>query len=81
MIDSTTEILAAMIAGDRWLSADGCAAYLGLYSRDGSVNRRAFLERVACKPDFPKPNPVTRTWKKSEIDQWADEQRRVNRAA
>jgi predicted DNA-binding transcriptional regulator AlpA len=79
--DHTLELLAALVQGDRWLSADACAAYLGMFTPGGAVNRRGFLERVACRPEFPKPNPVTRTWKKSEVDDWADEQRRASRAA
>ncbi len=76
-----TELLAALIEGDRWLSADGCAAYLGLFRPDGSANRRRFLERVACRPDFPPRNPVTGTWKKSEVDKWSTKQSRLNQAA
>lgn len=75
--DKSLEIIAALVAGDRWLSADACAVYLGMFTPAGTVNRRGFLERIACRPDFPKPNPVVRTWKKSEVDAWAEEQRRV----
>lgn len=77
-------VIAALVAGDRWLSADACAVYLGLRpAKDGSPNRRGFLERVACKPDFPRPLQIgtDKTWKKSEVDAWAEEQRRINRAA
>jgi hypothetical protein len=81
MGDSNVEILAALIEGDRWLSSDSCAAYLGLWHKDGTANRRRFLERIACLPDFPAPNPITRTWKKSEVDRWATNQARLNRAA
>ena len=76
-----TAIIAALVEGDRWLSADGCAAYLGLFRPNGEPNRRRFLERVACLPDFPAPNPITRTWKKSEVDAWATKHARLNRAA
>jgi hypothetical protein len=75
--DNTLALIAALVAGDRWLSADACAVYLGMVTPKGTPNRRGFLERVACRPDFPRPNPVTRTWKKSEVDEWADEQRRA----
>jgi hypothetical protein len=68
-------LIAALVAGDRWLSADACAAYLGMVTPTGKPNRRGFLERVSCRPDFPKPNPVTRSWKKSEVDDWAMETR------
>ena len=71
-------LIAALVAGDRWLSADAAAVYLGRVSPRGMPNRRGFLERVACRPDFPKPNPVTRSWKKSELDEWAMNQRRAS---
>lgn len=74
--DETLAIIAALVAGDRWLSADACAVYLGMVTPAGKPNRRGFLERVACRPDFPKPNPITRSWKKSEVDEWASAQRR-----
>lgn len=72
----TYAMIAAMVSGDRWLCADSAALYLGMVTPKGSPNRRGFLERVACRPDFPKPNPITRSWKKSEIDLWAMNQRR-----
>lgn len=72
----TLAIIAALVAGDRWLSADACAVYLGMVTPAGKPNRRGFLERVACRPDFPRANLVTRSWKKSEVDDWASEQRR-----
>lgn len=76
--DGTLELLTALIAGDRWLSADACAAYLGMFTSKGLVNRRGFLERVACQPGFPRPLAIgiESKWKKSEVDDWADEQRR-----
>ena len=40
-------LLAAMIHGDRWLSASACTASLG------QIRRRTFLENIACQPDFP----------------------------
>jgi hypothetical protein len=72
----TLTMIAALVAGDRWLSADACAVYLGMVTPAGKPNRRGFLERVSCRPDFPKANQVTRSWKKSEVDEWATEQRR-----
>lgn len=72
----TYALIAAMVNGDRWLCADACAMYLGMVTPKGHPNRRGFLERVACRPDFPKPNPITRSWKKSEVDLWAMNQRR-----
>jgi hypothetical protein len=74
--DETVTMIAALVAGDPWLSADACAVYLGMVKPDGKINRRGFLERVACLPDFPKANPVTRSWKKSEVDDWSREQQR-----
>lgn len=69
--------LAAMIEGDRWLTADGCAAFLG------GIKRRTFLEEIACKPDFPMPAKVQgprKLWRKSEVDDWV-EMHRSSRAA
>ncbi|PXV54177.1 hypothetical protein SAMN04487785_11444 [Dyella jiangningensis] len=74
--DTTYALIAALVYGDRWLCADACALYLGMVTPKGEPNRRGFLERVACRPDFPKPNPITRSWKKSEVDEWAMNQRR-----
>lgn len=75
MADELT-MIAALVAGDRWLNADACAVHLGMLTPEGKPNRRGFLERVACRPEFPKPNPVTRSWRKSELDEWAQEQQR-----
>lgn len=69
--------LAGLIEGDRWLSADGCAAFIG------GIKRRTFLETIACLPDFPRPAPVPgarKVWRKSEVNEWV-EHRRTNRAA
>ncbi len=66
-------LIAALVAGDRWLSADACAAYLG------GITRRHFLENIACQPTFPAALQLghkTKAWKKSEVDQWADNYRR-----
>jgi predicted DNA-binding transcriptional regulator AlpA len=61
-------LFAAFASGDRWLSADACAAYLG------GITRRTFLETIACKPNFPKALPLgkVKAWKKSEVEDWAD---------
>ncbi|MGN6227120.1 MAG: hypothetical protein ACTHNM_06785 [Dyella sp.] len=75
-IEKQLSLIAALVAGDRWLSADAAAVFLGMVSSSGMPNRRGFLERVACRPDFPRPNPVTRSWKKTELDAWAMNQRR-----
>lgn len=77
--DKTLALIAALVKGDRWLNADACAVYLGMVTPNGKPNRRGFLERVACRPDFPKALDLgqQKTWKKSEVDDWADEQRRA----
>lgn len=71
-------MIAGMLQGDRWLSADACAAYLG------QIKRRTFLESVACQPGFPKALPIgkVKVWKKSEVEEWAEtNRRRTTRAA
>ena len=74
------KVLAAMVTGDRWLSADSCAVYLGMFTASGKPNRRGFIERVACLPGFPQPNPITKSWPKSQVEAWAFEnQRKVSR--
>lgn len=82
--DAALATLTALVQGDRWLSADACAVYLGLRpTAKGLPNRRAFLERVACQPGFPDPLLIgqEKVWKRSELDRWADSQRRINRVA
>lgn len=64
-----------------WLNADACALHLGMVKADGTPNRRGFLERVACLPSFPPKNPVTKTWRKADVEEWAQELARANRAA
>lgn len=74
----TIAMLAALIDGDRYLSADGCAAYLG------GIKRRTFLERVAVQPDFPAPSRIAgagRLWLKSEVHEYAKRKRVDRRAA
>ena len=76
--DEAVTMIAALVHGDRWLSADACAAYLG------GIKRRTFLETIACRPDFPPALPLgkVKAWKKSEVDQWAENyRRRATRAA
>lgn len=43
------------------MNADGCAVLLGKATPKDSPNRRGFLERVACRPDFPKQNTITKS--------------------
>lgn len=77
--DTALALIAALVKGDRWLNADACSVYLGMVTPKGQPNRRGFLERVACRPDFPKALELgqQKAWKKSEVDDWADEQRRA----
>ncbi|MGN6314147.1 MAG: helix-turn-helix transcriptional regulator [Rhodanobacteraceae bacterium] len=75
--DETLAQLAALIAGDRWLDADGCAAYLG------GIKRRTFLEKIAPLPDFPAPARIAgagKLWRKSDLDAYL-EHHKLNRAA
>lgn len=78
----TLTMIAALVAGDRWLNADACAVHLGMIVK-GKPNRRGFLERVATQPSFPVALELgnQKSWKKSEVDEWAEEQRRISRAA
>lgn len=66
-----------------WLNSADCAEHFGMQRRNGEPNRRGFLERLASKPGFPAPLVINgeKHWKLSELDEWADEQRRANRAA
>lgn len=69
---------------DRWLNSDECAEYFGLrHTRAGKPNRRGFIERIAALASFPKPLVIggEKRWKLSELEEWADEQRRASRAA
>lgn len=80
--DSTIATLAALIEGDRWLSADSCAVFLGLTTAEGVPNRRGFLERVACRPSFPEPLVIgnEKKWRKTEVDRWAQDERKISQA-
>jgi len=74
----TLAVLAAFIEGDRWLSADAAAVYLGMTTREGQPNRRGFLERVASRSDFPHPLIIgnEKKWRKVELEAWALRRRR-----
>lgn len=76
-------LITALVVGDRWLSADACAAHLGMFTPKGAINRRGFLDRVANRSSFPQPLVIgnEKKWKKSEVDQWAEDERRITRAA
>lgn len=81
--DHTVAIIAALVAGDRWLNADAASVYLGMVTPEGKPNRRGFLERIACRPDFPQALGLgtEKKWKKSEVDEWAEEERRSQKRA
>lgn len=69
---------------DRWLNSDECADHFGLRRIKGDKpNRRGFVERIASLPGFPAPLTIggEKVWKLSELDEWADEQRKASRAA
>lgn len=73
-----------MAKNDRWLNSEECADYFGLRRlKNGSPNRRGFIERIASVPGFPAPLVIggEKTWKLSELEEWADEQRRASRVA
>lgn len=63
---------------DRWLSATEAAVHLGMMARDGHVKLRSFLA-LADTPGFPEPLRIgkLRSWRLSELDAWAFEQRRA----
>lgn len=64
--------LSALIDGGHWMNADACAAFLG------GIKRRTFLEKIACRPDFPEPSKVlgsVKLWKRAEVDAWLERQR------
>lgn len=79
--DVTT--IAAMARGAEWLNADACAFILGLTNREGKVNRRAFLERVAVRTTFPKPIVIgaKKLWNREAVVLWAEDQSRISRAS
>lgn len=75
--DATLARLAALIAGDRWLDADGCAAFMG------GIKRRTFLEKIACQPDFPDAAKIAgagKLWRKADVDAYI-ECHKLNRVA
>jgi hypothetical protein len=82
-VDHTLALIAALVQGDRWLNADACAVFLGLVTPAGEPNRRGFLERVACRSSFPEPLVIgsEKKWKKSEVERWADDERKIAAAA
>ena len=82
--DYTLIVQAATAPGDRWLCADSAAVLLGMFTPGGQPSRRGFLDGPAKRPGFPDPLLIgsQSKWRKSEIEQWAaDEQRIQSRAA
>jgi len=56
---------------DRWLDASGVGALLG-------YSGRHVAERIACKPDFPRPVRLDGghpRWKAAEVLAWAETKR------
>lgn len=68
-LDELILVTRAASFSDRYLDAVGVGALL-------SVEPRYVLERLACRPDFPKPASWGQPrWKASEVMEWADAQR------
>lgn len=61
-----------------YLPADGCAAFLGLFTPDGKPNRRAFLEDVATATSFPPALRIgtRQVWRKAAVAEWAEQRER-----
>ncbi|TMN24531.1 hypothetical protein [Pseudoxanthomonas sp. X-1] len=78
-IEIDVATIAAMARDAEWLSADACAFLLGLTTRKGTVNRRAFLERVAVRTSFPKPINIgaKKLWRRADVILWADDEAKV----
>jgi predicted DNA-binding transcriptional regulator AlpA len=77
VVEKLNELIAVTKAGaipleDRWIDVVEVAAMLGF-------KPRYVLEKVACRPDFPKPMRIDGTghprWKASEVNVWAEKQR------
>ncbi|WP_447940132.1 hypothetical protein [Pseudoxanthomonas mexicana] len=71
----------AMAREGEWLCADACAFLLGMLTPKGKINRRGFLERVSCRPSFPKPLKLggEKKWKREEVMRWAEDEARISR--
>lgn len=55
----------------RWIDAPTAAAMIGMSTRH-------FAERIAYRPDFPKPARIAareRKWRMDEIQAWMERQR------
>ena len=77
------ETIAAMSRDAEWLTSDACAFVLGMHSRDGSLNTRGFMERVAHRSSFPKPAHIggRLRWKREDVIRWAEDEAKIKRAA
>lgn len=57
-----------------WLDADGVGVMIG-------YEARIVRERIACRPDFPKPSRIGGSgrprWNAAEIDAWMRAQREL----
>jgi predicted DNA-binding transcriptional regulator AlpA len=57
-----------------WLDAEGVGTMLG-------YEARIIRERIACRPDFPKPSRIggkgNPRWNAAEIDEWMRQQREL----
>lgn len=57
-----------------WLDAEGIGTMLG-------YDARIIRERIACRPDFPRPSRVGGTghprWNAAEVDAWMRAQREL----
>lgn len=74
------EHIALMARDARLLDADGCAFLLSMRDRNGRINRRGFLERVAVKPSFPKAVDIPgvgRRWPRDAVVQWIADEARI----
>lgn len=61
------------MAESLWLSADSCAELLDL------KNRRAFLERYACRPSFPAPagHGKDLRWERAAVLRWMQDEAKI----
>lgn len=75
---TTDSLVTTMAREGEWLCADACAFTLSMLTPSGKINRRGFLERVAVRGSFPKPLIMggEKKWKRSEVMQWAEDERK-----
>lgn len=78
--EQNVETIALTARNAELLDADACAFLLCLRGKDGSISRRAFLERVAVKGSFPKPvtiPDVGKRWRREDVVRWAEDEARI----